>query len=87
MSSNIIEDGWMTQAEQNIKNHLNPLIKECQRFILESRYVLDPIRQNKGMFVEKGSFEKLKEGAKLYIKKKLGLAPATAKVATHKYIG
>jgi hypothetical protein len=87
LSDNIIEDGWMTQAELNIKNHLNPLIKECQRFILESRYVLDPIRFNKAMYVEKGTFEKLKESAALYIKKKLGRAPATARVATHKYIG
>ena len=87
MSNNIIEDGWMAQWETNKTKHLDPLIKESQRFISESRYVLDPIRQNKGMFVEKSSFEKLKEGAKLYIKKKLGLAPATAKVATHKYIG
>ena len=87
MSSNIIEDGWMTQAEQNIKNHLNPLIKECQRFILESRYVLDPIRFNKAMYKEKSSIEKLKEGAALYIKKKFGMAPATARVASHKYIG
>ncbi len=87
MSNNIIEDNWMTQWEQNKKNHLDPLIKECQRFINESRYVLDPIRQNKGMYIEKSSFEKLKEGATLYIKKKLGMAPATARVASHKYIG
>ena len=86
MSNNIIEDGWMAQWETNKTKHLDPLIKESQRFISESRYVLDPIRQNKGMFVQKSSFEKLKEGAKLYIKKKLGLAPATATVATHKYL-
>lgn len=87
MSNNIIEDNWMTQWEQNKRSHLDPLIKECQRFINESRYVLDPIRQNKGMYIEKSSFEKLKEGATLYIKKKLGMAPATARVASHKYIG
>lgn len=87
MSNNIIEDGWMTQWENNKKNHLDPLIKESQRFISESRYVLDPIIQNKGMFIEKSSFDKLKEGAALYVKKKIGMAPASAKVASHKYIG
>lgn len=87
MSNNIIEDNWMTQWENNKKNHLDPLIKESQRFISESRYVLDPILQNKGMFIEKSSFDKLKEGVALYIKKKLGMAHANAKVASHKYIG
>lgn len=87
LSRSILEDGWMTQWEQNKKNHLDPLIKECQRFIDESRYVLDPIRQNKGMYVEKSSYEKLKEGATLFFKKRFGMAPADARVATHKYIG
>lgn len=87
LSNNIIEDGWMANWEQNKRNHLDPLLKECQRFISESRYVLDPIRQNKGMYVEKSSMDKLQEGLSLYIKKKRGLAPAHATVATHKYIG
>jgi hypothetical protein len=87
LSNNIIEDGWMAQWEQNKRQHLDPLLTECARFISESRYVLDPVRQNKGMFVEKSSMDKLKEGMALYIKKKRGLAPAHARVATHKYVG
>ena len=87
LSNNIIEDGWMANWEQNKRNHLDPLLKECQRFISESRYVLDPIRQNKGMYVEKSGMDKLQDGLSLYIKKKRGLAPAHATVATHKYIG
>ncbi|GJI88166.1 MULTISPECIES: hypothetical protein [Duganella] len=87
LCDNIIEDGWMAQWEQNKRQHLDPLLTECARFISESRYVLDPVRQNKGMFVEKSSMDKLKEGMALYIKKKRGLAPAHARVATHKYVG
>ncbi|HAT32152.1 MAG TPA: hypothetical protein DCW29_15240 [Janthinobacterium sp.] len=87
LCKNIIEDGWMAQWEQNKRNHLDPLLTECQRFIQESRYVLDPIRQNKGMYVERGTLEKMKEGVALYIKKKRGLAPAHATVSSHKYIG
>ena len=87
LCNNIIEDGWMAQWEQNKRQHLDPLLTECARFMSESRYVLDPVRQNKGMFVEKSSMDKLKEGALLYIKKKRGMAPAHARVATHKYVG
>ncbi len=87
LSINIIEDNWMTEWEINKRKHLDPLIQESQRFIQESRYVLFPIRQNKGMFVEKGFFEKLKEGAFLYLKKKVGFAKQHEKVASHKYIG
>lgn len=87
LCNNIIEDGWMDEWEQNKRKHLEPLLRECARFIAESRYVLDPVRQNKGMFIEKSYFEKLKEGAVLYVKKKRGTAPAHARVATHKYAG
>jgi len=87
LSSNIIEDNWMTDWENNKRKHLDPLIKECQRFIQESRYVLFPIRQDIGMYMKKGTFEMLKESAALYVKKKVGLSPNTATVATHKYIG
>ncbi|MES2164552.1 MAG: hypothetical protein V4476_25640 [Pseudomonadota bacterium] len=87
LCNNIIEDGWMAQWEQNKRQHLDPLLTECARFISESRYVLDPVRQNKGMFVEKSGMDKLKEGLSLYLKKKAGMAPAHARVATHKYVG
>jgi len=87
LSSNIIEDRWMSEYEMNKKRYLDPLIKECQRFISESRYVLFPLKQNIGMFVKKGTFDMLKESAALYVKKKLGFSPQSAKVATHKYIG
>lgn len=87
LSNNIIEDGWMAQWEQNKRQHLDPLLSECARFIMESRYVLDQIKQNKGMFVEKSSMDKLKESMVLYIKKKTGRAPQDARVATHKYAG
>ncbi|RFP08962.1 MULTISPECIES: hypothetical protein [unclassified Duganella] len=87
LCNNIIEDGWMAQWEQNKRQHLDPLLTECARFISESRYVLDPVRQNKGMFVEKSGMDKLKEGLTLYLKKKAGMAPAHARVATHKYVG
>ena len=87
LSDNIILDGWMAQAEQNKRNHLDPLIKESQRFISESRYVLSPIRQSTGMYVELGFSEKLKKGAALYVKKKLGKADPNARAPTHRYIG
>jgi hypothetical protein len=68
------------------RNHLDPLIKESQRFILESRYVLTPIQQNKGMYVALGFSEKIKQGASLYVKKKLGMKVGGS-IPTHKYIG
>ncbi len=87
LSSNIMADGWMAEAAKNKKNHLDPLLAESRRFISESRYVLAPIRQNIGMYQELGFSEKLKAGAILYVKKKLGKAPASARAATHKFIG
>ena len=87
LCNNIIEDGWMAQWEQNKRQHLDPLLIECARFISESRYVLDPVRQNKGMFIEKSGMDKLRQGLTLYLKKKAGMAPAYARVATHKYVG
>ncbi len=83
----ILQDDWMLDAERNIKKHLNPLIKDSQTFINRSRYVLQPIRQNKGMFVEKSTFGKLKARAMLAIKKKFGRVPASATISTHNYIG
>ncbi|SHN16467.1 hypothetical protein SAMN05192549_10579 [Duganella sacchari] len=87
LCDNIIEDGWMAEWEKNKRQHLDPLLTECTRFIAESRYVLDPVRQNKGMFVEKSKLDQLKESVTLYFKKKAGMAPASARVATHKYAG
>jgi hypothetical protein len=87
LCDNIIVDGWMAQATQNKRNHLDPLIQEAQRFISESRYVLTPIRQNKGMYVELGLSEKIQQGAVLYVKKKFGKVPASTTVPTHRYIG
>lgn len=88
LCSNILEDiDWMSKADINKRNHLDPLIRDSQRFILESRYVLTPIRQNKGMYVELGLAERMKKGAALYIKKKLGRVPAQTSVPTHKFIG
>lgn len=87
LCDNIIEDGWLAQAEQNKRKHLDPLIKESQRFIAASRYVLSPIRQNKGMYVELGFAEKMKKGAVLYVKKKFGMAKPNEKAPTHRYIG
>ena len=46
-----------------------------------------PIKQDKGMYVELSTFEKLKARFALSVKKKLHLAPSTAKVKTHRYIG
>jgi hypothetical protein len=86
LCDNIIEDGWMAQATRNKRNHLDPLMQEAQRFISESRYVLTPIRQNKGMYTELGFSEKIQQGAVLYIKKKLGRVPASTTVPTHRYI-
>jgi hypothetical protein len=87
LSSNIIEDAdWMSNADLYKRNHLDPLIKESQRFILESRYVLTPIQQNKGMYVALGFSEKIKQGASLYVKKKLGMKVGGS-IPTHKYIG
>ena len=87
MVPNILEDDWMLDAANNKKKHLDPLIKDSQTFIGRSRYVLTPIRQNKGMYVEKSTFEKLKAHAALAIKKKLGRAPSHSTISTHKYIG
>ncbi len=87
LSSNIIEDRWMDNAEANKRNHLDPLIRDAQRFIADARYVLTPLRQTTGMYVELGFSEKIKKGVTLAVKKRLGRAPATAKVPTHRYIG
>ena len=87
MVPNILEDDWMLDAANNKKKHIDPLIKDSQTFIGRSRYVLTPIRQNKGMYVEKSTFEKLKARAALAIKKKLGRAPSHSTISTHKYIG
>ncbi len=87
LCENILMDDWMLDAERNKKKHLDPLIKDAQRFIDKSRYVLSPIRQNIGMYVERGFFEKKKEAAALYFKKKFGLAPQDARVSSHRYIG
>jgi hypothetical protein len=87
LSKNIIQDNWMSEWERNKLMHLDPLIKESQRFIQESRYVLTPIRQDKGMFTPLGRMEKLQASFKLYIQKKLGRAPANTVIATHKNIG
>ena len=87
LCDNILEDNWMADAEKNKRQHLDPLIKDSQRFIHKSRYVLNPIRQNKGMYVEKSSFQKLKEGFSLSVKKKLRLASKTETIKSHRYIG
>jgi len=87
LCDNLLEDDWMADAARNKTRHLDPLIQDAQSFINKSRYVLTPIRQNKGMFVEKSTSEKLKERIALYLKKKVGLAPASARVSTHRRIG
>lgn len=87
LCKDILTDNWMTDAERNKKKHLDPLIKDSQSFINKSRYVLQPIRQNKGMFVEKSTFAKLKARAALAFKKKFGRAPSNATISTHDYIG
>ena len=87
LSKDILSDTWMQDAERNKKNHLDPLIKDCQKFIDKSRYRLHPIRQNKGMFVEKGRMEKLKAGAVLALKKKVGRASPNARIQTHRNVG
>ena len=87
LSKDIIQDNWMKNASQNKIKYLDPLIKEAQLFISESRYVLDPIRQSQGMFIEKSSMEKLRESFELFFKKKFGLAPPSATVSSHKHIG
>ena len=47
LCDNILMDNWMLDAETNKKKHLDPLIKDSQRFIDKSRYVLsaDPSGQ------------------------------------------
>ncbi len=88
LSSDIMHDvDWMSNAEQNKRKHLDPLIKEAQRFIDKSRYVLFPIRQDKGMYKEKSTMEKLKARFTLALKKKVGLAPRNQQVQTHTHIG
>ena len=87
LCDNILMDNWMLDAENNKKKHLDPLIKDAQRFIDKSRYALSPIRQTKGMYVERGYFDKKKEAAALYFKKKFGKAEPNARVKTHRYIG
>ena len=87
LCDNIIADDWMRDAENNKRKHLDPLIKDSQKFIAKSRYVLNPIRQDKGMYVELSTFEKLKARFTLSVKKKLHLAPSTARVKTHRHIG
>ncbi|HVZ46858.1 MAG TPA: hypothetical protein VHA82_23830 [Ramlibacter sp.] len=87
MSDNILEDDWMTEWEGNKRRHLEPLLRECTRFISESRYVLTPLRQTQGMYVKLGFTEKLKKGAELYVKKKLGRAPQHATVPSHRFVG
>lgn len=84
LSKDILSDSWMANAEVNKKRHLDPLIKDCAKFIDKSRYRLHPVRQNKGAFVEKGKMARLKEGWILAAKKKLGWAPQDARVATHR---
>ena len=85
--ANILEDDWMREAELNKKRHLDPLISDAQKFIDRSSYVLFPIRQNKGMFVEKSLSERMKEGFMLSMKKKFGMAPKTAQVSRYRNIG
>jgi hypothetical protein len=87
LCNNIIEDDWMSQWEENKRRHLDPLLREATRFISESRYVLEPLRSTQGMYVKLGFTEKLKKGATLYVKKKLGRAPQHATVPTHRYVG
>ena len=87
LSEDILLDAWMADAERNKREHLDPLIRDARTFIDRSHYVLFPIRQNKGMYVERSTMEKLKLGAALYMKKKLGRAPASATVSSHRYIG
>jgi hypothetical protein len=87
LSNNLLEDDWMAHWEVNKREHLDPLIAESKRFILESRYVLAPIRQSKGMYQQLGFTERLQAGATLYIKKKLGRVPAGTRAPTHKFIG
>jgi hypothetical protein len=87
LSSNIIEDDWIADADNNERNHLDLLIKDFQQFIQKSWYVLKPLKQDKGMYVELSSFQKLKARFALSVKKKLDLALSTAKVKTQRYIG
>jgi hypothetical protein len=87
LMKNMLEDDWMRDAERNKRQHLDPLIRDAQSFIAKSRYVLTPIRQNIGMYVEKSTMDKYKERLALYFKKKVGLAPQSARVSTHRYIG
>ncbi|CAM3704327.1 hypothetical protein [Parendozoicomonas haliclonae] len=87
IADNLMEDDWMNNAEKNKREHLDPLIKDAQRFIDKSRYVLTPLRATKGMYVKRDFISRLKEGATLYAKKKVGLAPKDAKVSSHRYIG
>lgn len=87
LSHTLAEDGWMTEWAHNKRTHLDPLIREAQRFILESRYVLTPLRQNLGMYVELGFFGKLQAAAELYVKKKRGLVPSHTSAPSRRYIG
>ncbi len=87
LAEDILEDGWMADAERNKREHLDPLIRDAQTFIGRSHYVLTPLRQTKGMYVERGAVERLRETFLLYVRKKLGRSPTEAELSSHRYLG
>jgi hypothetical protein len=86
LCDNIIEDGWMAEWKRTSASTWTRYSRNAHAS-LRNRAMLDPVRQNKGMFVEKSKLDQLKESVTLYFKKKAGMAPASARVATHKYAG
>jgi hypothetical protein len=87
LSDDLMQDNWMDDVEKNIKNYINPLVKNSQQFIANSRYVLRPLRQDKGMYIKCSRMERWKNAFKLSVKKKFGYASKDATVKTHKFIG
>ncbi len=87
LADDILTDGWMNDAERNKREHLDPLVRDSQAFIGRSHYVLTPLRQTKGMYVERSTFDRLTETFSLYVRKKMRLAPQDARVTSHRYLG
>ena len=87
LSGNLIEDDWLEDAEKNKRTYLDPLLAEAVRFIDSSRYVLFPIRQSTGMYVELSFGQKVKEGFTLWVRKKTGAAAPDERAKTHRAVG
>jgi hypothetical protein len=55
--------GWMDKVEKMKKDKMDPLLKVASKAIDKSNLQLDGLQSNKGTFVKKGFFAKIKAGA------------------------